>query len=85
MAIDNKFIYFLYSEEQVKEKNKILEKQNKEFIPGTVYVGMSRLSFSQISEKDHIDRFIDTKIIAKGYKNQMKYEMPKTIKRGNKS
>ena len=84
MAIDNKFVYFLYSEEQLKEKNNILSKQGKVFIPGTVYIGMSRISFTQLSEKDHIDRFIDTKIVAKGYKNQMKFDMPKTVRRETK-
>ena len=81
MATDNKFVYFLYSEEQVKERNKILDKQGKIYVPGTVYVGMSRIQFSQLSEKETIDRFIDTKVVAKGYKNQMKYELPKTKKR----
>ena len=84
MAIDNKFVYFLYSEEQLKEKNNILSKQGKVFIPGTVYIGMSRISFTQLSEKDHIDRFIDTKIVAKGYKNQMKFDMSKTVRRETK-
>jgi hypothetical protein len=42
---------------------------------------MSRISFSQLSEKDTIDRFIDTKVVAKGYKNQMKFDMPKTKKK----
>lgn len=81
MATDNKFVYFLYSEEQVKERNEILDKQGKVYVPGTVYVGMSRIQFSQLSEKETIDRFIDTKVVAKGYKNQMKYELPKTKKR----
>ena len=79
--VTNKFVYFLYSEEQVKERNEILAKQGKVFVPGTVYVGMSRISFSQLSEKDTIDRFIDTKVVAKGYKNQMKFDMPKTAKK----
>jgi hypothetical protein len=79
--VTNKFVYFLYSEEQVKERNEILAKQGKVFVPGTVYVGMSRISFSQLSEKDTIDRFIDTKVVAKGYKNQMKFDMPKTKKK----
>ena len=83
MAIDNKFVYFLYSEEQIKERNEILAKQGKDFVPGTVYVGMSRIQFSQMSDKDHIDRFIDTKIVAKGYKNQMKYDTPRTKKKEN--
>ena len=81
MAVKNEFVYFLYSEEQLKERNEILAKQGKVFKPGTVYVGMSRLLFTQLSDKDYIDRFIDTKIVAKGYKNQMKFDMPKTIRR----
>ena len=76
MGVNNKYVYFLYSEEQIKERNKILEKQGKVFVPGTVYVGMSRLSFSQMSEKDTLPRFIDTKIVAQGYQNQMKYDLP---------
>ena len=78
---EDKFVYFLYSEEQIKERNRILEGQGKVFVPGTVYVGMSRIKFSQMSDKDHLDRFIDTKIVAKGYRKQMKFEMPKTKKR----
>jgi hypothetical protein len=81
MAVTNKFVYFLYSEEQVKERNKILAKQGKVFIPGTVYIGMSRLQFSQMSEKDTLERFIDTKIVAKGYQNQMKYDLPTNRKK----
>ena len=81
MAVENKYIYFLYSEEQIKEKNEILAKHGKVFVPGTVYVGSSRLSFSQLSEKDSMPRFIDTRIVAKGYKNQMKYDMPKTSRK----
>jgi len=76
MAVTNKYVYFLYSEEQLKERNNILAKQGKIFVPGTVYVGMSRLSFTQMTEKDHLERFIDTKIVAQGYQNQMKYDLP---------
>ena len=84
MIVSNdKIVYFLYSEEQVKERNEILAKENKVFVPGTVYVGTKRLSFSQLSEKDTIDRFYDTKVVAKGYKNQMKFDMPKNSKREN--
>lgn len=81
MAVNNKYVYFLYSEEQVKERNRILEKQGKIFVPGTVYVGMSRIPFSQMSEKDTLPRFIDTKVVAKGYQNQMKYNLPTNKKK----
>lgn len=81
MAVANKYVYFLYSEEQLKEKNEILKKQNKVFVPGTVYIGMSRIPFTQLSDKDTMDRYIDTKIVAKGYKNQMKFDLPKNEKK----
>lgn len=79
---NDKLVYFLYSEEQVKERNEILAKESKEFVPGTVYIGTRRVLFSQLSETDNIDRFIDTKIVAKGYKNQMKFTMPRNKKKG---
>ena len=77
----DKLVYFLYSEEQIKEKNTILEKTGKVFIPGSVYIGMSRKLFTQLSDKDYMDTYIDTKVVAKGYKNQMKFDMPKTAKK----
>lgn len=75
-----KLVYFLYSEEQVKERNEILAKENKEFVPGEVYIGTRRVKFSQLSDTDKLDRYIDTKVVAKGYKNQMKFTMPTTRK-----
>jgi hypothetical protein len=81
MSIENKYVYFLYSEEQLKERNNILAKQGKQFVPGTVYVGMSRIAFTQMSERNKLERFIDTKIVAEGYKNQMKYDLPTNKKR----
>jgi hypothetical protein len=42
---------------------------------------MSRIPFSQMSEKDTLPRFIDTKIVAKGYQNQMKYNLPTNKKK----
>ena len=62
----DKLVYFLYSEEQIKERNEILAKENKEFVPGEVYIGTRRIKFSQLSDTDKIDRFIDTKVVAKG-------------------
>ena len=57
-------VYFLYSDEQIKEKNKILANCGKQFVPGTVTVQGKRSTFTQISNSPNIDRFIDTKIIA---------------------
>ena len=57
-------VYFLYSDEQIKEKNKILANCGKQFVPGTVTVQGKRSTFTQISNSPNIDRFIDTKVIA---------------------
>ena len=78
---NDKIVYFLYSEEQLKEKNEILKKVGKVFVPGTVYVGMSRKSFTQLRDKNNIEPYIDTKVVAKGYKKEMKFELPKTVKK----
>ena len=75
--------YFLYSEEQLQERNSILIKQGKEFVPGTVYVGNARKQFTQIANTPTIERFIDTKVVAKGNINKTKYVMPKTKRKEN--
>lgn len=80
--MEEKVTYFLYSEEQLQERNKILSKQGKEFIPGTVYVGNKRLEYTQMSDKATIDRFIDTQIVAKMQgTTRLKYSTPKTQKK----
>lgn len=71
--------YFLYSEEQIKEKNKILEKTGKKFQPGTVVVNGVRKQFSCLSSNDTIPRFIDTKIIAFGEESNMTFTKPTNI------
>lgn len=57
-------VYFLYSEEQIKEKNKILANCGKQFVPGIVTLQSKRQNFTQIANEPTMDRFIDTKIIA---------------------
>lgn len=65
--------YFIYSEEQFKEKNEILAKTGKTFCPGTVVVNGTRKKFTQISTKPTLPRFIDTRIITEGYLDQITY------------
>lgn len=57
-------VYFLYSGDQIKEKNKILANRNKQFVPGTVSVENKRCKFTHISQTPEIPRFIDAKIVA---------------------
>jgi len=78
------FVYFLYSEDQIKEKNNILAKMSKTFQPGRVIVGPNRLKFSQISTQPTIPRFVDTKIVASGEQSDFTYTLPQNVDiRGN--
>ena len=76
--------YFLYSDEQISEKNKILSRSAKEFVPGTVVVNGRRVKFTQLSSDNKLPRFIDTRIVAEGEVSNFVYAMPSSsTKRGN--
>ena len=82
--IKNPYKYFLYSEEQLKEKNQVLEPTGKMFVPGTVVVNGTRKKFTQLSNSAELPRFIDTKLIAEGHLNNFTYTAPSiTRRRGN--
>ena len=68
--------YFLYSDEQITEKNKIMEKSGKRFCPGVVTVNGKRQKFTQISDVPSIPRFVDTKIVTKGELSKITYKEP---------
>jgi hypothetical protein len=78
---NDRYVYFLYSEEQYKEKNTILNKANKIFEPGTVVVNGARKKFTQLSNSSTLPRFIDTKIIAEGNLSQFTYTEPQNVKK----
>lgn len=71
--------YFLYSDEQISEKNRLLAKSHKSFKPGVVVVNNKREKFTQLSDKPTIERFADTKIVASGQLESFTYEMPENI------
>lgn len=73
---NKKYVYFLYSEEQLQEKNKILSKTGKSFSAGTVIVNGKRQKFTQIATTPTLDRFIDTKLIYEGYIDSVTYTKP---------
>ena len=59
--------YFIYSEDQINEKNEILKKVGKRFVPGTIIVNGSRQKFTQLSKHNYITdkrRYTDAKVIA---------------------
>ena len=76
--------YFLYSDEQIAEKNKILSSFGKKFFPGSVSVNGHMKKFTQLSDKPDMPRFVDTKIVASGEITTMVYKMPREeVKTGN--
>lgn len=76
--------YFLYSDEQIREKNLILARTGKTFVPGVITQNGKRVKFTQLSDKPDIGkRFSDVKVIASGELSNFTYTMPTTeIKRG---
>lgn len=82
MISDNKYVYFLYSEEQIKEKNQIMKKTGKTFVPGTVVVNGTRKKFTQLSTDSKLDRFIDTVLVAEGYEKSFVFTRPTSVKEG---
>lgn len=77
MAVDNKkgvdsYVYFLYSEQQYKDRTAIEKKMSRIFNPGMVVVNGRRKEFTEMSKKN-TNTYPDCKIIAEGYKSKMKF------------
>ena len=73
--------YFLYSQTQFDEKNEILEKSNKEFVPGIVVDQGIKKSFTAISTQPTLPRYFDTEVVASGEESLMTYIKPTIVKR----
>jgi hypothetical protein len=76
--------YFLYSELQINEKNNILSRSGKEFVPGIVTVNGRRVKFTQLSDSPAMPRYIDTKIVAQGELEEMTVVNPTTCLKAKK-
>ena len=76
--------YFLYSELQINEKNNILSRSAKEFVPGIVTVNGKRMKYTQLSNTPNMPRYIDAKIIAQGEIEEMTYIEPSTCLKAKK-
>jgi len=66
------YVYFLYSEQQQKERSSIDKSMSRVFTPGTVVVNGKKKIFTEISKKTS-NRYPDCKIVAEGYKSKMNY------------
>jgi hypothetical protein len=71
--------YFLYSEEQINEKNEILGKTSRKFSPGIVVVNNKKEQFTILSTKPDMSRFSDTRIVAMGDPKTFTYKMPEIV------
>jgi hypothetical protein len=80
---NSSYVYFLYSDEQFKEKNEILSKVGKSFSPGTVIVNGTRKKYTQLSTTQTISRFIDSKVVAEGVLSSFTYTSPSNSKKGS--
>ena len=71
------YVYFYYSDEQIREKNQVLKPSGKQFQAGIVVVNGKRQSFSQIvTNKDAMKRYIDAYVVCEGIMGDMTYSMP---------
>lgn len=70
---EREYGYFLYSSSQHKMREEIENSLGKKFIPGQVLVNGSWEMFTQISKTSSNNMYGDSKLVAKGYLDQMKY------------
>ena len=75
--------YFLYSQQQVNDRNSIFDKMNKVFKPGTVIVNGFKKEFSVISDTRDLPRYSDARLIAEGELSTFKYTSPGSVQKYN--
>ena len=75
--------YFLYSQQQVNDRNSILDKMNKVFLPGTVIINGRKKEFSTLSDKPELPRYNDTRIVAEGDTDNLSYTNPGSVQKYN--
>lgn len=66
------YVYFLYSDQQFKERTAVEKKMSRIFVPGTVIINGRKRNFTEMSKKSS-NRYPDCKVIAEGYKSKMTY------------
>lgn len=64
------YVYFLYSDQQNKERSAIEKSMSRVFTPGTVVINGKKKIFTEISKKDS-NRYPDCKVVAEGFKSKM--------------
>lgn len=72
------YIYFLYSEQQFKERTAVEQSMSRVFNPGTVIINGRKVKYTEISKKQS-NRYPDCKVVAEGYKSKMNYTPVSTV------
>lgn len=77
---NNPYVYFIFSDLQVKEETAVANSYGKAFTVGNVFSGSSARQYSKMITADQIDtvekQYPDYSVVAKGYKNSFKYTEP---------
>lgn len=74
----DQYLYFLYSEQQFKDRKAVENSLAKAFKLGIIIVNGQKKYFTEVSKKP-TNRYPDTKVIAEGYKSEMNYTLPQSI------
>lgn len=69
------YVYFLYSEQQSKERSEIEKKMSRVFSTGSVIVNGRKKVYTEMS-KSTTNRYPDCKIVAEGWRSKMVYTPP---------
>lgn len=75
--------YFLFSASYNANRDEAEKIFGRQFVPGTVIVNGSKREFSFISDTPNNTIHSDTRVIAEGDIEQMKYTKPSTAQRRN--
>lgn len=74
--MEKKYRYFLYSQSQCSVCENIESSTNREYIPGYVFYNGKKIPFTEISTVPYNTMYSDTKVVAKGYLEDLEYSNP---------
>lgn len=74
--------YFLYSQAMEVMRTELEARVNKLFIPGKVLVNGDWKPFTQLSTSAENNAYADSKLVTKGYTDEIQYVMPTTKWKG---
>lgn len=76
--MEKRYKYFLYSQTQYNMRVEVDKKINKTFTPGKVFSKGKWVPYTEISSVPK-NSYADTKIVAEGYLEDIKYQNPTSV------